>query len=340
MGDRSNDAGKGDSAEVRLWSAESDAHAGRHRPRRLRSLEILPTLITLGNLLCGFAAIHFALRAMHDLGAGGGEPLEILRTSRMLERMLPSFLSVSASLILLGMVFDCFDGLIARVTRSTTNFGGQLDSLADVVSFGAAPATLAVAFMTKELASESIVPSPLSEHFLGRAAWVCAAVYVCFAAIRLARFNVEHANAGHDYRTFRGLPSPGAAALITALVLFHDQPGGGPVRGVFVYIVPTALLAAGLLMVSRIPYRRMSRGLLLGRQPFGRFVVLLGVVALFLSHKAPVLLLVVTAYVLSGPASAVLRLARGKPITMAAAGPVGRSEPVSRAGAGHSRPGR
>ena len=89
------------------------------------------------------------------------------------------------------MVFDCFDGLIARATDTTTDFGGQLDSLADIVNHGVAPATLMLAFMTTQLHTDSILPSPISEHFLGRASWVAAAIYVAFQAIRLARYNVE-----------------------------------------------------------------------------------------------------------------------------------------------------
>ena len=136
------------------------------RRRNLKSLAITPTLMTLGNLICGFAAIHFALRAMYDLGAGVPEaPITSLPQSLM-ERSLPSFLRLGAWMVIAGMVFDLLDGLIARATRSTTNFGGQLDSLADVVTFGVAPATLMVALMTMELAANNILPSPLSEHFL------------------------------------------------------------------------------------------------------------------------------------------------------------------------------
>ena len=114
----------------------------RPRRRRLRSLSFLPTLITLGNLVCGFAAIHFAMRELYEFSAGVSP--EHIRTiqlgPKIFERMLPSFLSLGALLIFVGMFLDAFDGLIARVTRSTTTFGGQLDSLADVISFGIAPA--------------------------------------------------------------------------------------------------------------------------------------------------------------------------------------------------------
>ena len=287
----------------------SSDHPRPHR-RRLRSLAFVPTLITLGNLLCGFAAIHFGLRAMYDLGAGITSEQMVTLHRPALERILPSFLSVGASLVILGMILDCFDGLIARVTRVTTNFGGQLDSLADVVTFGVAPATLMVAFMTKELAGDSIVPSPISEHALGRLTWVSAAVYVAFTAVRLARFNVEHAKADFDYRIFRGLPSPGAASILVALILFQDQPMGAAVRGVIVYATPLIAMTIAFLMVSRIPYRRFHRAYLLGRQPFGQFLFVMLLLAIFLAFKAETLLLIALWYGLSGPLFHVIRLIR------------------------------
>jgi CDP-diacylglycerol--serine O-phosphatidyltransferase len=280
--------------------------------------------MTLGNLICGFAAIHFALRAMYDFGAGvsfeqfASVPLRY----KVFERMLPSFLSVGAFLILIGMVLDAFDGLIARVTRSTTTFGGQLDSLADVVTFGAAPATLMVAFMTKELAGDSIVPSPISEHALGRLTWVAAAIYVAFTAIRLARFNVEHAEADFDHRIFRGLPCPGAASILVALIVFQDQQIFPMARTLLVYATPAIAAAVALLMVSRIPYKRFHRAYLLGRQPFGQVLLILLVFAAFWSYKAAPTLLVVTLwYGLSGPIFAVSRMLRDRRLATTTAAP-------------------
>ncbi|MBI1827713.1 MAG: phosphatidylcholine/phosphatidylserine synthase [Planctomycetes bacterium] len=282
------------------------------RRRRLRSLAFVPTLVTLGNLVCGFAAIHFALRATYDLGAGVGPEHVLTLSSRILERMLPSFLSVGAGLVLLGMILDGFDGLLARVTQSTTNFGGQLDSLADVVTFGVAPATLVVAFMTKELAGSSIVPSPISEHALGRFTWVSAAAYVAFTAMRLARYNVEHAEAGHDYKTFRGLPSPGAALIMVSLIFLQDQPITGAFRVWIKDATPILVTCIGFLMVSRIPYRRLSRAYLVGRQPFGQFMFVIAVLLVFISFPAPTLITASMLYGLSGPLWYVYRLARGR----------------------------
>lgn len=284
-------------------------HMRPHR-RRLRSLAFMPTLITLGNLLCGFAAIHFGLRAMYDLGAGVSPEQFITLRKPVLERMLPSFLSVGAGLVILGMILDCFDGLIARVTRSTTNFGGQLDSLADVVTFGVAPATLMVAFMTKELAGDSIIPSPISEHSLGRLTWVSAAIYVAFTAVRLARYNVEHAKADFDHRVFRGMPSPGAACILVALILFQDQPMAAALRRVIVFATPLIAMTIAFLMVSRIPYRRFHRAYLVGRQPFGQFLIVMLVLSIFLAFPAQTLLLIALWYGLSGPLFYIARVVR------------------------------
>jgi len=272
------------------------------RGRRLRSLRFAPTLITLGNLVCGFAAIHFAMRAMYELGVGIPPDVVPSVPPRLLERMLPSTLSVGAGLVLLGMVFDMFDGLVARVTRSTTNFGGQLDSLADVVSFGVAPAALMVAFMSRQLAADAIIPSPISDHVWGRFTWVCAAVYVAMTAVRLARFNVEHAEDGFDHRTFRGLPSPGGAAIVVALVLFQDQIGnlGKEILG---YAMPVVALCTALLMVSRVPYKRFHRAYVVGRKPFEQVVAFAVLFAVFWSYKSPTLLCIVMWYGASGPVS-------------------------------------
>ena len=290
---------------MKIVSGQTGANRSRPKRRRLKSLRFVPTLLTLGSLLCGFAAIYFALRAMQDLAAA----------TLTHERALPPFLSVGAGLVVLGMVFDGLDGLIARATRSTTDFGGQLDSLADIVNCGVAPATLMLAFMIKmkEFAGVALVPSPISEHFLGRAVWVSAAIFVAFAAIRLARYNVEHAQADFDHRSFRGLPSPAAAAVVVALILFADDPeAGATTRAAVAYSLPVMALSAAFLMVSRIPYRRVNQVYLGGRKPFGQVVVVMVVFAVFWVYKAPTLLLVVIVYGLSGPFELLLRRRREK----------------------------
>ena len=297
----------------------------RRRHRRLKSLALVPTLITLGNLLCGFAAIHFAMRAMIDFGAG--IPVDRVATmhNSIMERLLPSFLSVGASFVFLGMIFDCFDGLIARATRSTTNFGGQLDSLADVVTCGVAPAILMIAFMTTQLASSAIVPSPLSPNVLGRATWGAAAIYVAFAAIRLARYNVEHASDEFDHRMFRGLPSPGAAAIVATMILFQDQLGAYGKYGVLIAL-PFIAFAAALLMVSRVPYKRFYRAYLMGKQPVGRFLIVVLMLGVFLVFPVQTLVVAVLWYGISGPVFLLVRNMRGRSSNAAAGKPLEKPE--------------
>lgn len=280
------------------------------RRRRLKSLALLPTLLTLGNLLCGFAAIHFALRAVFDSGVPVADLSAHSSSPTLMELTLPSFLSVGAGLILVGLVFDLLDGLAARMTRSTTTFGGQLDSLADVVTFGVAPAILMIALMMKKLAVDAIVPSPISVSFLGRLTWMSAALYVVFTAVRLARFNVEHAKADFDYRSFRGMPSPGAACVIAAMILCHDQPDLGIVSKLIVYALPIVAAVIAYLMVSRIPYRRFHHTYFLGKKPFGHVITVVLLFSIFWLYKAPVLLVLVLWYAASGPVFLAIRLVR------------------------------
>ncbi len=284
----------------------------RRGPRRLKSIRLLPSLLTLGNLLCGFAAIHFALKGMYEFGAGLSDSGAVTGHSALLERMLPSLISVGAGLLIVGMIFDGFDGLVARMVRNTTDFGGQLDSLADMTTCGVAPAVLLVALLDHELHNLGVNLSPLSSDIMGRVVWVSAAIYVACAAVRLARFNVEHASIDYDPGTFRGLPSPGAAGIIVAFIIFLEQarefgvalPGGTPVPPVssrfVVYATPLIALGSGLLMVSRIRYRKLSV-VLQGRRPFGQLVAILLLFAIFWAFKAVFLVVFAFGYGLSGP---------------------------------------
>jgi CDP-diacylglycerol--serine O-phosphatidyltransferase len=273
---------------------------------------MLPTMFTLGNLLCGFAAIHFALEAMYGFGSGASAGEAVTANSRLIERMFPSHLSIGAGLIIAGIIFDTFDGLVARLTRSTTDFGGQLDSLADVVTCGLAPAILVLALLDESLRNVAVNLSPLSDQAWGRLVWVSGAVYVACAAIRLARFNVEHAQVDHDPTKFRGLPSPGAAAIVVSYLIFHEQareygvaiPFGYSLAAispnVLSYVAPILLIASGLLMVSRVPYAKVSAALQ-GRRPFWQLGALLVAFAIFWSFKSFSLVCIATAYGLSGP---------------------------------------
>lgn len=267
------------------------------RRRRVLRLSILPTMCTLGNSVCGFLAICYAADATALLAseasraAGSGK------------------LAVAGWMVLLGMVFDMLDGRIARLTRSTSSFGGALDSLADVVSFGMAPALIA---------------KTLCQGVLGwgaeRVIFATAAFFAGCATLRLARYNAEHEEPDQAVTSFRGLPTPGAAGVVAGLAIAHGEvleffAPGAFARVVTAQVVAFVLLTGlGLLMVSRVPFVHFANRFLTGRKPVGRLALLLLVVALMVATGAPDLVVAggFLLYAVSGPLAILLRLLRGR----------------------------
>lgn len=291
----------------------------RPRHRRIRAISIAPALVTLGNLLAGFAAIHFATRpdyAIHNPA---------------LREWLPTNLAIACYLIFLAMVCDALDGRLARFARTTSDFGGQLDSLADVVSFGAAPAIIATRLVMKTftivspavlatqpaLGDESLV-GPVAGTLFGRFCWVAAAAYLCCGALRLARFNTENVPDESAHMHFKGLPIPGAAGALISFVLLNEAviPTVGPSlaahKEILAMIMPWICLALGLLMVSRFRYSHLINRYLRGRKPFWMLVV--GVLAILAFLMWPQLTLAVAlfAFVASGPVGWLISLFRTK----------------------------
>ena len=180
-------------------------------PRRYpRGVFLLPSLFTIGNLFCGYACIVYSM------------------TGR---------LETAAPFIGFAIILDMLDGRIARMTNSTSAFGVEFDSLADVFSVGAAPAVLAFAWGLSEL---------------GQVGWAAGFIFLSATSIRLARFNVQSAAAHVDKRYFLGMPSPSAAGVVGATIFaFPELPRGHyqTLAGVAVMLVPAAL------MVSTIKYR-------------------------------------------------------------------------------------
>jgi len=161
----------------------------RRRVRRQRMVAIVPSLLTLGNAACGFTAITYAAHL---------DP----------EAVPPhSPLFFAALLIFAAMIFDGLDGPIARLAKQTSDFGAQLDSLSDAISFGVAPAFLMLTF------------ARLNSHFFHpRLLYIIAVLYLLCVLLRLARFNVaKDGEASHTY--FRGLPSPAAAGMVASLII-------------------------------------------------------------------------------------------------------------------------
>lgn len=272
----------------------------RRRPlrRAVGMVKVLPSLLTLSNLLCGFGAIFYASRPF----VRGDEGTYVLGHWQPL--------SVAAVLIFLGMLFDALDGRLARMTRQTSELGEQLDSMADMVTFGVAPA-----FMLIELVDigTPFIGSAGADTFLDRAVLVIAAVYVGCCALRLARFNIETEGPEEvNHNSFKGLPSPAAGGTIAGLLLLHASLLGeyqtiAEVTGVGLVLVALLVAAA---MVSTVPYSHVANRYLRGRAPFHYVAGL--VIALPLLLLLPELTLAVafSAYALSAPLGLLMRRLR------------------------------
>jgi len=251
----------------------------RVRRQRLKYIAILPSLITILNGVFGFAAIVFAgkgaLAATNDF------------SYHMLEL---SYFAMSGYMILLAMIADMLDGRLARMHQSTSSFGGQLDSLCDIISFGVAPAFLMLKVLESKLA-EFAGLNPATETFLERFIWLAAAGYISCAAIRLARFNVENEEDESAHMSFVGLPTPAAAGVIVSLVILHQETL--PSLNVIIYALPFLALGVAVLMVSRIRYPHILNQYLKGKKPFAylmRVLLLLAFVILNIQYAALVLI--------------------------------------------------
>ena len=230
--------------------------------RRIRSIAVAPALVTLLNVICGFAAIHFAARGMQDAD------------SVWLERPELNYFAAAAWMIILAMVCDAMDGFLARKTGGTSSFGGQLDSLADMISFGMAPAFLMLLVVEKRMPDIFQQAGPVFSSIPGKLLWLIAVLYICCSALRLARFNVESKQDIDAHMGFSGLPTPAAAGVLASLVLLkEDMPNLIQIGSQAVIVVlPFVTVCVALLMVSRIPYRHLINQYIRGRRPFSHIV--------------------------------------------------------------------
>ena len=233
--------------------------------RRRKGIYILPNLFTLAALFGGFYAIVMAINGRFTLAAVG---------------------------IFCAMVLDSLDGRVARMTNTQSAFGEQMDSLSDMVSFGAAPALIAYVWALKGL---------------GRWGWIAAFVYCACGALRLARFNVNTAVV--DKRYFQGLPSPAAAALIAAFIWVMTDQG---VKGASVAWPMFALaLYAGLSMVTNVPFYSFKDVHMKKSVPFVVIVLLALGIAVINIDPPTVMFGLFVVYGLSGYLIYVWRKAKG-----------------------------
>jgi len=266
---------------------------------RLRPVSLLPSLITLGNLACGVAALLWILEA-----ARTGDP---------------GRLALAGWLILLAMIFDGMDGKIARLTRETSDLGAQLDSLSDGVTFGLVPAVLGRTLVLLEGPSIGIRMHP-------RLLFVAPILFAACAVLRLARFNLEHADEDprRDRLHFAGIPTPAAAALPMALTLFYFAVGDPSfllplgaagvegVRSVILRSMPFLLIGLGALMVSRVPFPHLMGWLSRARRPFPLMAEVVITVGLLLVEPELALVLAALGFALLPLFPAALGLFRGR----------------------------
>ena len=202
----------------------------------LRWLRFIPNTLTLCNSLCGYAAILITLQAYKS-----GDDKQAMAT----------IFAWSAGMIFFAMVFDMFDGFTARLLHTSSIHGIQMDSLADMTTFGVAPATL-VAVMAHnmrhiEKAGEFI---PIC---------ILCGIYLGCAALRLATYNVHAMYEKKSSDIFTGLPSPGAAAALCTIILFAATEKGDRTLGKYFLYLPIYAMVLGFLMVSQVPYPHFGK---------------------------------------------------------------------------------
>jgi len=243
---------------------------GRRRrriPPLRRGVYLLPNLFTSAGLISGFYSIIATLGHRYEL---------------------------AAIMILVAQACDVLDGRIARLTRSSSSFGEQYDSLADLVAFGVAPGILVYQW--------ALVP-------WGRWGWLAATLYVTCGALRLARFNVQVGSV--EKRHFVGLPIPAAADVIATTVLLFYYFGGArePNKRILMLLV---IYAVAGLMVSEIRYFSFKEIRLQHRHPFQVLLGLILLIMLAIAAPQPVLFLAIVTYALSGPVVYLVRLVAGR----------------------------
>ncbi|RYF31296.1 MAG: CDP-diacylglycerol--serine O-phosphatidyltransferase [Comamonadaceae bacterium] len=240
--------------------------------KRRKGIYILPNLFTLAALFGGFYAVVMAMNGRFDLAAAG---------------------------VFCAMVLDSLDGRVARMTNTQSAFGEQMDSLSDMVSFGAAPALIAYEWALKGL---------------GRWGWIAAFVYCSCAALRLARFNV---NTGVvDKRYFQGLPSPAAAALVAGFIWVVTDSGvrgNDYLLGVSIpWIMFVLALYAGLTMVTNVPFYSFKDVSMKKSVPFAVIVLIALGIAVINIHPPTVLFSLFVVYGFSGYVVYAWRKAKGQ----------------------------
>ena len=233
----------------------------RTTKRERKGIYILPNLFTSASLFGGFYAIIASIQGRYE---------------------------AAAIAIVISCVFDGLDGRIARITRTTSLFGKEYDSLSDLVAFGVAPGILAFQWAL---------------HAFGRLGWLAAFMYVICGALRLARFNVQKNTI--DVNSFKGLPIPSAACFIASAILLTSALSGiEKYKSIFIIVM---IYTLSFLMVSSVDYLNFKKFDIRNQKPFN---VLVSIILIFLviAYRPKIMLFVIMLlYVLSGPVVSLYR---------------------------------
>lgn len=246
----------------------------------MKSVSVLPTLVTIANGYCGILAIY----KVHD------------------EKFY-----VAAFLILLAQLFDVIDGAVARMAGTTSKFGAQIDSLCDAISFGVAPAFLAKAAVEHA--------GPWFYH--PKALTLLTALFAIGSIVRLARYNVEHASGegsdkeGKGVREFTGIPTPGAAGVVASLTFLAFDEHGRAWYPYVLRVLPILCAVLGYLMVSEVRYIHFGSRFLKVTRDFRYLFVVLLLAVLATKWPEEMFALGFCAYAASGPVLAAIGRGRG-----------------------------
>lgn len=213
------------------------------RRRLRRGIYVIPTLMTMLNIFFGFRCMVFSTRAIAAMTDGRVD-------------LAVGFIETACKSLFVAAIFDTFDGLIARALGATSEFGKEYDSIADVVTFGAAPALLVYCWGLRSLGIGAAV----------------AFVFLVAVSLRLARFNVMAGKTDHRY--FVGLPSPGGALTLAAIIFYAPMP---VTNDRFAIIMAVVTVAVAFAMVSPIRYRS-QKGLYLRRERSLMAIVAIGLI--------------------------------------------------------------
>jgi CDP-diacylglycerol--serine O-phosphatidyltransferase len=261
---------------------ERAEHRSNPHPRHglSRGVYLLPSLFTAGTLVCGYVAVLATLRAEYDYAAVA---------------------------IGYAILFDSLDGRIARLTNSSSDFGREFDSLADVISFGVAPAFLAFAWGVRPI--EDIAGTRIAQH-LREAGWVVTFAFVICGAARLARFNIQSARPASDRRHFVGLPIPGGAGVVAAVVHWAKYPVNDWTYGV-AWLAVVGLVS--FFMVSRLRYPTF-KNVDLRRQRSYMVIIVIGITVYAIwAYSEYALLVIAVTYALYGPLARIASKIRPRP---------------------------